>query len=126
MEESDPAIEIVECDCGYVVLTKSGDIFFSANGCGWEKIGEHAVAMATCNRTVAYGDIQGNVYIYQYDRHTLACGPVLHFEGQITELAVSQDFVVLRFLDNTFDVADRVTGESLMGTRFIQPHFSYY
>jgi len=125
LEEGDPAIRIERCDCGYLVLTKRGDVFFSDNGSGWRHIGENAVTLASWDGLEAYGDIHGNVFAYQYDRHTLGCCPVLRFPGrQITELAASGDFVVVRFLDNTFDIVDRFTGESLMETRFIEPDFT--
>lgn len=126
LEEIDPAVQITQCDCGYLVLTKFGDVFFSDTGTDWQQIGENAVTLAAWDRWVAYGDIYGNVYAYQYDRNTLGACPVLRFPGKyITELAISEELVAVKFLDNSFDIADRFTGESLMGTRFIEPDLSY-
>ena len=126
LEESDAAVRIAQCDCGYLVLTKCGDVFFSSNGSGWQQIGENAVNLATWDRWVAYGDIYGDVYVYQYDRNTLGACPVLRFPGKhITELAISKELVAVKFLDNSFDIADRFTGKSLIGSRFIEPDLSY-
>lgn len=58
LEESDLAVQIEQCDCGYLVLTKCGDVFFSDTGTSWQHIGENAMALATWNRWVDYGGKQ--------------------------------------------------------------------
>lgn len=126
LEESDLAVRIEQCDCGYLVLTKRGDVFFSDIGNDWQQIGKNAVTLASWDGLVAYGDIDGNVYVYQYDRNTLGDCSVLQFPGKyITELAIFGKLVAVKFLDGSFDIADRFTGKSLMGTRFIEPDLTY-
>ena len=122
LEESDPAIGIATCDHGYLVHTQCGDVFYSSNGMGWQLIGDHASCIAACGDFIAWADAEGNVFLYQCDGHNLGCSCVLHLPGRyVTEMDISGQLAVLKFLDGSFDIINCHTEQSEMGKHYITP-----
>lgn len=105
--EGERAVAACACRYGYLVLTQNGETRFSTNGRGWQELDDNAVAISAMDDTIAIGDRNGDVFIYQHNDHSLlGCGK-LSFPGKhISEIAVSDETVIVKFSDCSFDIID--------------------
>lgn len=108
-------LDACTCRHGYLVLKLNGETRFSTNGAGWQELDDNAVAISGGENTIAIADANGNIFIYQHDHHSLhSCGK-LSFPGkQISEISVSDETVIIKFLDSTFDIIDWRTGATCL------------
>ena len=114
----DRCLDACTCDRGYLVLTLEGDALFSSNGVGWQLLEAQAVAIAGGENTIAIADSCGTLYLYQSnDRSLFACGK-LTFPGRcISEIAVSDETVMVKFSDCAFDIIDWKSGKTCLDDR---------
>ena len=117
-----PLFDGKEIDLENPVQTCNGDVFYSRSGRKWNKVGQHATAIAASGKYFAYADSAGKVYIYECTdrgvrfRAVQRCG-----KSMISELDVCKSHMAVKYRDGTFDIIDWHTGNSCFDDSFIRP-----
>ncbi|MBP3684102.1 MAG: hypothetical protein J6J12_03960 [Oscillospiraceae bacterium] len=110
------AIDICYNNLGNFVLTAKGQVFYTLTGTRWKSLCGNAVAIATRRYTeeLAVADQDGNIWIWNWEQvgkkgRVLPTEELLlSFPGKyISEVAISDRLVAVKFSDCTYSVYDR-------------------
>ena len=108
--------KVISIACGYhayVVLLHNGEVRYSRRGTRWSKLTDQAVSISVEENTIAVANKSGEVLLFSIDKDSMCeCGKLLFENRYISEIAVCEKKLAVRFADCTFDIVNWETKES--------------